>query len=70
VIFLRRIRLKTSLDAKALVERVVRAFARDELTEGQARTYGYLIGVFLKANELGELELRIEALEEKYKEGK
>ena len=60
---MQRIRLKTSLDAKKLVARSIRMMLRGDMEESTAKSVGYLLGVFLKAIEISELELRVSALE-------
>ncbi len=65
-------RMRTAQDILSLLSEQVRA-VRDEREAGvleKARVIGYLCGIGLKAVEVADIESRLEALEQKIKEGK
>lgn len=64
------VQARSPQDVVALVERAINDALALENSIARARAIGYLAGVALKAQEVGELEERLEALEQAFKEGR
>ena len=61
------IRLNKPEDVRRLISRTINELKKDELSEGKAKTIGYLCNILLNAMESTELAKRIEELEERVK---
>ncbi len=59
----RAIRLQTLQDVRRLLAKTVNALNRNEITEERARALGYLAGILRDVIKTGDLEARLEALE-------
>lgn len=62
------VRLNNADGVRRLLQRLINGLLNDEITEGKARTIGYLSNILLKSLEVGELEERIAELENILKE--
>ena len=60
----RGIRLRTVFDVRRLLARIINMTLKGEIESTTAARIGYLCGVMLKAFEQGELEQRIDKLEQ------
>ncbi len=58
------VRLNDPQAVRRLLGRVVNQLLRDEITEGKARTIGYLANIMVGVMESADLEQRLEALEQ------
>ncbi len=59
------VRVNSAAGVNRLLQRVINALIRDEMKQGKAKTIGYLCNIILKSLEIGELEDRLAALEDK-----
>jgi len=61
----RGVRLKSALDVQRLLARTINRLLRDEIGESKATKVAYMANILLKAIEVGELEQKVNKLEEK-----
>lgn len=61
----RSIRLRTALDVRKLLSKLINGMYRDEIDDTKGTKIAYLCNVFLKSHEISEIESRLKALEEK-----
>lgn len=61
----RSIRLRTALDVRRLLAKLINGMYRDEIDTNKGTKIAYLCNVMLKAQELSEIEARLKALEQK-----
>ena len=59
------VRVNSARGVNRLLQRVINALIRDEMKQSKAKTIGYLCNIILKSLEIGELEDRLAALEDK-----
>lgn len=59
----RSIRLRTALDVRRLLSKLINGMYRDEIDTLKGTKIAYLCNVMLKAQELSEIESRLKALE-------
>ncbi len=60
----RSVRLKTAFDVQRFLAKLVNGVYRDEIEPGKSTKIGYLLGVMLRSQELGDIEARLTALEQ------
>lgn len=61
----RSIRLRSALDVRKLLSKLINGTYRDEIDTLKATKIAYLCNVFLKSHEISEIESRLSALEKK-----
>ncbi len=61
----RSIRLRSALDVRRLLSKLINGTYRDEIDTTKATKIAYLCNVFLKSHEISEIESRLSALEKK-----
>ena len=61
----RSIRLRTALDIRKLLSKLINGMYRDEIDDTKGKNIAYLCNVFLKSHEISEIETRLSALEKK-----
>lgn len=60
------VRLNDIQGVNRLLARVTNALVQDEITEDRARTIGYICNILIKGLEKGDIEQRLEVLENEY----
>jgi len=59
------VRVNSARGVNRLLQRVINALIRDEMKQSKAKTIGYLCNIILKGLEIGDLEDRLAALEDR-----
>ena len=59
------VRVNSAAGVNRLLQRVINSLLKNEIKQGTAKTIGYLCNIILKSLEIGELEDRLAALEDK-----
>ena len=59
------VRVNSARGVNRLLQRVINSLLKNEIKQGTAKTIGYLCNIILKGLEIGDLEDRLAALEDK-----
>ena len=59
------VRVNSAAGVNRLLQRVINSLLKNEIKQGTAKTIGYLCNIILKGLEIGDLEDRLAALEDK-----
>ena len=59
------VRVNSARGVNRLLQRVINSLLKNEIKQGTAKTIGYLCNIILKGLEIGDLEDRLAALEDR-----